>query len=383
MPKKSIKNILKKIKLKFFRYICEYKDINFFSEKPDKKFFFGLFLIFLSFVVGWGGPLLSAYKAFASGKNYILFIITGVSSYGISHGIFALGMLFTAKKNIRFLSIIISKKIYAVIRNPLERDTLFFIWLIALSAFVLFICKFITLLCFILIFILSQMFIMLGLLLPDSHIFFQTIRGKKLYRYIPEFAKNNIVFRFDDGAHQTYTPLILKILRKKNIKAIFALTGENIEKNINIVKDILSDGHIIANHTYSHPNLFSLLSYKKLENEIVKTNRIIKDICGHKTIFFAPPIGHNNIFLKRILKKENMIALGWDINSFDTRKIKNRTEKLVKKIERKRQKSSKPIVILFHDGIYKNTLDNRDDTLKTIEDILNIYDKNLLVNQSK
>lgn len=374
-------NYLKWINTKqsILNYIYKYKDLPLDNSELTLKFKFGLFLIFISFVVGWGIPLLSFIYAIKN-KTFIAPAVIGSSTYILSWGIFSLGMLLTAKKNIHYLNILIAKSFYNIYSDPLKRPTVItivsFIFILILAALLSKLGlsgTFIYIL--ILLFVLHQILIVVSLVFPDCQFLYRTIRGKYLHIYEPYFKCKDIILRFDDGVNHIYTPLILDILSKENIKAIFCVTGENASLYPDILKEIAKNGHIIANHTYKHPYLFSLIGYKRLKDEIVKTNKIISSITNIKPCFFAAPMGHNNIFLKLLLKKEKMLPLGWNINSYDTKIIKNRTSILLSKII----KYTKPIVILFHDGIYKYTLDNREDTVKTLKEIIPILKKENLI----
>ena len=85
-----------------------------------------------------------------------------------------------------------------------------------------------------------------------------------------ENSENNIWLTFDDGPTPEVTPYILQVLKHEKIKATFFLVGEQIEKFPNLVNDILSDGHLIANHSYSHKNGW-LTSKEKYLKEIPLT----------------------------------------------------------------------------------------------------------------
>ena len=64
--------------------------------------------------------------------------------------------------------------------------------------------------------------------------------------------KKNIYLSFDDGPDEKGTPLLLDILKKYKARATFFVVGEHAEKHTDLLKKILADGHIIANHSYSH-----------------------------------------------------------------------------------------------------------------------------------
>ena len=69
-----------------------------------------------------------------------------------------------------------------------------------------------------------------------------------------ENAQNNIWLTFDDGPHQESTPFILNVLKEEQVKATFFLVGEQMEKHPKLLNQIISEGHIVANHSYSHKN---------------------------------------------------------------------------------------------------------------------------------
>lgn len=84
-----------------------------------------------------------------------------------------------------------------------------------------------------------------------------------------------VALTFDDGPDEVYTPQILDILKKYDVKATFFLVGENIERNSDIVAREVEEGHEIGNHTYTHINV-AKNGYNEIYNEIIKTQDIIK-----------------------------------------------------------------------------------------------------------
>ena len=68
-------------------------------------------------------------------------------------------------------------------------------------------------------------------------------------------SNKRVALTFDDGPDRTYTPLILDILKEKNVPAAFFVIGRNALQNPTAMQRIYEDGHEIGNHTFSHPNL--------------------------------------------------------------------------------------------------------------------------------
>lgn len=92
---------------------------------------------------------------------------------------------------------------------------------------------------------------------------------------------------FDDGPSE-YTGRILDILKQKQVPATFFVIGENAEQFPSAVKREFADGHMVGNHTYSHPNI-AKESDEATRFELSMTLRLIEHDTGHGTILFRPP----------------------------------------------------------------------------------------------
>lgn len=71
-------------------------------------------------------------------------------------------------------------------------------------------------------------------------------------------SPTDAMLTFDDGPHPIYTPLILDMLRKYNVKATFFLIGRQAFQYPNLVNDIIKDGHAVGMHTFTHADLQTL-----------------------------------------------------------------------------------------------------------------------------
>lgn len=95
-------------------------------------------------------------------------------------------------------------------------------------------------------------------------------------------GKKVVYLTFDDGPSLNNTPKILDILKKYNIKATFFLIGQSAEQNKDLVKKEISEGHVVANHTYTHDMHYVYSSPEALINDLNKCNDVIKSIAGDK-----------------------------------------------------------------------------------------------------
>ncbi|ELI6454940.1 polysaccharide deacetylase family protein [Flavobacterium psychrophilum] len=159
----------------------------------------------------------------------------------------------------------------------------------------------------------------------------------------PLEKEKNIALTFDDGPHEM-TLLVLDVLKKHNAKATFFCIGKNAEKHPEIIKQIISEGHIVGNHSYNHSRLFDFYRKDKLVEEIVQTDALIKKISGKKTILFRPPFGVTNPSIKKALQVTKHHVIGWNVRSLDG-VIKN--EKLV--FNRIKKLISPGGIVLLHD----------------------------------
>jgi peptidoglycan-N-acetylglucosamine deacetylase len=100
--------------------------------------------------------------------------------------------------------------------------------------------------------------------------------------------QDDVVITFDDGPDSDWTPQILDILKAKGVKATFFMVGANMEKNPDIVRRIVDEGHTVGVHTYTHPNI-ALVSEERAYLEFNATQHLLEAITGHSTILFRPP----------------------------------------------------------------------------------------------
>lgn len=115
---------------------------------------------------------------------------------------------------------------------------------------------------------------------------------------------------FDDGPDTINTPYVLSILAEENVKATFFLVGENAETYPHLVQRIHDEGHVIGNHSYSHPD-FSGLNYTQALNEIASTNDIIENITGVRPSLLRFPYGNTSTTADLAKQTENMTDVLW------------------------------------------------------------------------
>nr|WP_264989563.1 polysaccharide deacetylase family protein [Lysinibacillus sp. KH24] len=168
-----------------------------------------------------------------------------------------------------------------------------------------------------------------------------------------------IALTFDDGPHPQYTAAILDVLAKYDIKATFFIIGKNAEKYPSMILRSYSEGHELANHTYSHPFKISMA---ELREELRQTNEVIYSITGFSPTLFRPVGGNYTDQMINVAVEDGYKVVMWSWHQ-DTLDWK---QPGVEKIAQKVLKGASPgDVILFHDGG-----GNRTQTIQALEKII-------------
>jgi peptidoglycan-N-acetylmuramic acid deacetylase len=124
--------------------------------------------------------------------------------------------------------------------------------------------------------------------------------------YIGDTDKKVIYLTFDAGFENGYTPSILDTLKKHNVKATFFLVGNYLEKEPELVKRMVEEGHIVGNHTYSHPDMSKISDIEAFKKEITSLEELYKNTTGQEMLkFYRPPQGKFN---EENLKQANEIG---------------------------------------------------------------------------
>jgi peptidoglycan/xylan/chitin deacetylase (PgdA/CDA1 family) len=124
-----------------------------------------------------------------------------------------------------------------------------------------------------------------------------------------------ISLTFDDGP-SPFTFYILDILKRYNVPATFFVVGSEAKKFPNLIQRIHSEGHIIGNHTWSHPDI-TTLSENELLNEIYSTNVQIQKLTGISPELFRAPYGAIDNEIEAIINKIGMTSVLWNVDSQD------------------------------------------------------------------
>jgi peptidoglycan/xylan/chitin deacetylase (PgdA/CDA1 family) len=126
-----------------------------------------------------------------------------------------------------------------------------------------------------------------------------------------------IALTFDDGPHATLTPKLLDLLAAHHMKATFFVVGQNAADHPDILRRALREGHEIANHSWSHPNL-AKMSDEAVRRELQKTDDAIAAAIGKRPTLLRPPYGSITPHQKRWIHDEfGYRIIIWDVDPLD------------------------------------------------------------------
>ena len=147
-------------------------------------------------------------------------------------------------------------------------------------------------------------------------------------------GKNLVALTFDDGPAEPTTRQVLDLLDNYSVKATFFVSVVNARRFPEIIKDIVSRGHSIGNHSYSHNPFLMLSSFNNLYREISDAQEILQKM-GINTQAFRPPVGIVNPKLSPILEKLGMFCVTFSCRAFDAGNlhVKDIASKILKKVK--------------------------------------------------
>jgi len=129
-------------------------------------------------------------------------------------------------------------------------------------------------------------------------------------------ATIEIHLTFDDGPHPLVTPILLRILKERNIRATFFLVGQHVQEYPDLARQITAEGHQVGSHSYIHSKLL-FRNKEFIHDQIQRSQNILETTFEQRIHIFRPPYGYFNFALLQVLKEFNLQCVLWSINSKD------------------------------------------------------------------
>jgi peptidoglycan/xylan/chitin deacetylase (PgdA/CDA1 family) len=135
----------------------------------------------------------------------------------------------------------------------------------------------------------------------------QVTRGPKVKR---------VALTYDDGP-AVLTPSFMAKLKSLGVPATFFMIGQQVGGRAALVRQMLADGHMVANHSWSHPNMSS--GGPAASSQLSRTNAAIRKATGFTPCLFRPPYGGTGADLVRRTRAQGMTSILWSVDPLDWR----------------------------------------------------------------
>ena len=187
-------------------------------------------------------------------------------------------------------------------------------------------------------------------LAPGSRIFGRAITAPAM--------PQELALTFDDGPNPAWTPQLLDLLAQHRVRATFFLIGRHAQADAELARRIAAAGHVVGNHSWSHPNL-ARTSTIRVREELKRTQETLEQIIGAKVHYFRPPHGARRPVVFRIARQLGLEPVLWNAMTTDWKEpsAERIAARLIAKIDRLERRGFATNIVL-HDG---NHLEMRGD----------------------
>jgi peptidoglycan/xylan/chitin deacetylase (PgdA/CDA1 family) len=181
----------------------------------------------------------------------------------------------------------------------------------------------------------------------------------------------DLALTYDDGPNDLHTERLLEILARHQVRATFFLIGRFVTQRPNIARAIVQAGHVIGNHTESHPNLL-FLSSSGLRNQLADCQKRIADVTGNQTPWFRPPFGARRPNVLKIARELGLQPVMWSVTCYDWKRttadaVERHARKGISKLQ------DRGPILLLHDGGHTGLGADRNHNVEATERLILRY----------
>ena len=170
-------------------------------------------------------------------------------------------------------------------------------------------------------------------------------------------GSKQLALTYDDGPNDPHTLRLLEVLAKHNVKATFFLIGRYVEQRPGIVREVVNEGHVVGNHTFSHPNLV-FASARQTRTQLQECQQAITQAIGQHSPLFRPPFGGRRPGTLRIARSLGLAPVMWNVSGQDWKGYS--ADEIKQRIRRQLRGGD---VILLHDGSHIDMGVDRSQTI--------------------
>ncbi len=181
---------------------------------------------------------------------------------------------------------------------------------------------------------------------PRGNVSAEELKKHNAY-FIGDTSQKTIYLTFDAGYENGQTEQILDVLKQHNIKAAFFIVSHYIKTEPALVKRMVEEGHIVANHTYSHPDMSNISDFESFSSELERLEEMYKDVVGQDMPkFYRPPQGKFSQTNLEYAKQLGYTTVFWSLAYSDWDTTKQPTEEYA--LEKLNSRIHNGAIVLLH-----------------------------------
>ncbi len=180
-------------------------------------------------------------------------------------------------------------------------------------------------------------------------------------------GSKQLALTYDDGPNDPHTQRLLEVLARHNVHATFFLIGRYAQQRPDIVREIVKAGHVVGNHTFTHP-LLIFKSARELRSQLDNCHLALTDAIGEHSNLFRPPFGGRRPTVLRIAGQMGLEPIMWNVTGYDWNA--SSAEQIERKVTKQVRGGN---VILLHDGGHRDFGADRSFTVTATDRLIFRY----------
>jgi len=194
------------------------------------------------------------------------------------------------------------------------------------------------------------------------------IFGRTTYR---TNSSRKLAITFDDGPNPSATPKLLDLLEKHKAQATFFVIGAYAREFPELVREVKARGHVVGNHTETHPKLFWRNS-SDIRVELRLCQSAIKNAAGVAAKWFRPPFGLRNPWVAIAARELDLRVAMWTLMPGDWKApsaqwLVERMEPIATRARCAQKAGGRGDILCLHDGSHRQQASDRSHTLAALE----------------
>jgi peptidoglycan/xylan/chitin deacetylase (PgdA/CDA1 family) len=180
-------------------------------------------------------------------------------------------------------------------------------------------------------------------------------------------GSKHLALTYDDGPNDPHTFRLLEVLARHNVRATFFLIGRYVQQRPDIVREMVKAGHIVGNHSFTHP-LLIFKTMRECREQLSQCEQVLGDAVGEHSNLFRPPFGGRRPAVLREARQMGLEPVMWNVTGYDWNAPS--AEHIERKVTRQVRGGD---VVLLHDGGHLQFGADRAFTITATDRLISRY----------